>query len=202
MTLHVSHESEWGLGWTAPEPAYLRRASHALAADGGVWLVDPVDLPGLEERLARLGPVRGVIQLLDRHTRDGAALAARHGAPLLVTPREGVPGSPFEVVTVVWRRRWREVALWWPARRVLAVAEALGTAPYFRAPGRPLGVHPMLRLTPPRALAGLDPDWLLPGHGEPLSGPATASAVREAVAGARREIPRWLAGLPRAFRRG
>lgn len=201
MPLHVTHESDWGLGWIAPEPVRMRRASHALAADGGVWLLDPVDRPGLDERLARLGPVRGVIQLLDRHPRDCAAIAARHAAPLLVTPREGVPGSPFEAVTVVWRRWWREVALWWPERRVLAVPEALGTAPYFRAPGRPLGVHPALRLTPPRALARFEPGWLLPGHGDPLGGPGAAPAVREAIAGARREIPRWLAGLPRACRR-
>ncbi len=158
MPLHVTHESDWGLGWIAPEPVRMRRASHALAADGGVWLLDPVDRP---------------------------------------QPRQPL----VEAVTVVWRRWWREVALWWPERRVLAVPEALGTAPYFRAPGRPLGVHPALRLTPPRALARFEPVWLLPGHGGPLGGPEAAPAVREAIAGARREIPRWLAGLPRACRR-
>ena len=80
--------------------------------------------------------------------------------------------------------------------------EALGTAPYYVAPGEPLGVHPLLRLTPPRALERRDPLRLLVGHGAPLAGPGTAEAVRRAVARSRREIPRWLAGLPGARRRG
>ena len=70
----------------------MQRASHALSHDGGVWLVDPVDGDGLEELLAPLGEVRGVLQLLDRHARDGAALARRHGVPLLETPFDRVAG--------------------------------------------------------------------------------------------------------------
>ena len=38
-------ESDGGFGWIAPEPPWMQRASHALAADGGVWLVDPTDFP-------------------------------------------------------------------------------------------------------------------------------------------------------------
>ena len=52
------------------------------------------------------------------------------------------------------RKRWQEVALWWPERRVLVTADALGTvAHYFTLGGERLGVHPLLRLTPPRQLA-------------------------------------------------
>ncbi|HSJ74111.1 MAG TPA: hypothetical protein VK904_07315 [Miltoncostaeaceae bacterium] len=201
MDISVTYERDWGVGWIAPEPAFMQRASHALAHDGGVWLVDPVDGDGLEERIARLGEVRGVLQLLDRHGRDAAALARRHGVPLLETPFDRVAGAPFEPIAVLCRPRWSETALWWPEPRALVVADALGTAPYFTAPGRALGVHPMLRLTPPRALAGRDPEHLLVGHGRPLHGPGVAAAVRDAIEGSRREIPRWLAGLPAARRR-
>ena len=201
MHISVTYERDWGVGWIAAEPAYMRRASHGLAHDGGVWLIDPVDGEGLEGRLAALGEVRGVIQLLDRHPRDCAALAERHGVPLLRTPFDRVAGAPFEPVAVVRRRRWSETALWWPQRRALVVPEALGTAPYYRAAGEPLGVHPLLRLTPPRALAGFDAERLLPGHGAPLEGPEVAAQVRRALDRSRREIPRWLAGLPGARRR-
>jgi hypothetical protein len=202
VTISFTDEGGWGLGWMAVEPAFMRRASHALVHDGGVWLVDPVDGEGLDARLALLGRVRVVVRLLDRHARDDAAIAARHGAPLLDVPFDGIPGSPFVVVPLVRRRWWREIALWWAGPRVLAVADALGTAPYFRAPGRALGVHPMLRLTPPRALAGLEPLHLLPGHGAGLHGPTVPGEVRRAIAASRREIPRWLARRPRAWRAG
>jgi hypothetical protein len=201
MDISVTYERDWGVGWIAAEPAFMQRACHALAHDGGVWLIDPVDGDGLEERIAPLGEVRGVLQLLDRHGRDGAALARRHGVPLLETPFDRVVGAPFEPIAVLRRRRWCETALWWPERRALVVAEALGTARYFPAPGARVGVHPTLRLTPPRALAGRDAEHLLVGHGPPLHGADVAEAVRAAIERATREIPRWLAGLPRARRR-
>jgi hypothetical protein len=202
MRISVTYEEDWGFGWIAAEPAHMRRGSHALADGGGVWLVDPVDGDGLADRIAAHGTVRGVIQLLDRHRRDCAALAARHGAPLHRIPLGVVPGSPLEAVRVIDRPWWRESAIWWPGRRALAVGDAIGTAPYFLAPGAALGVHPLLRLTPPRALEAFEPLHLLPGHGEPVSGEAVPGLVHRAVSGGRREIPRWLAGLPRAFGRG
>lgn len=197
-------ETEFGFGWIAPEPALLERASHALRSNGRVWLVDPVDGEGVEERVRGLGEHAGIIQLLDRHERDCAALAARLGVPLHRVPLDGVPDSPFEVVALVDRRRWREAALWWPSEQALVFADALGTATYYRAAGERLAVHPLLRLTPPRALRdvarGLTPKHVLCGHGEGIHGSEAALAFREAVATARRRIPRYLAGLPR--RRG
>ena len=50
------------------------------------------------------------------------------------------------------------------------------------------------------ALAGLGVEKLLVGHGEGLHGQGTAVAIDDAVNRARRRIPRWLAGLPRALR--
>lgn len=183
-------ETDFGFGWIGGERPKLMMASHALAADGRVWLVDPTDEPGLDERLRGLGEPAGVIQLLDRHNRGAAAAAARLRVPHHVVPFGGVPGSPFELVPVRRRSRWREVALWWPARRVLVTADALGTVPhYFALGGEPLGVHPLLRLTPPRALARLEPEHVLVGHGEGVHAGAT-EAVRDAIAHSRRRLVR------------
>lgn len=193
-------ETAFGFGWIAAEPAHLQRASHALADGGSVWLVDPVDVDGLDERIGRLGSPAGVIQLLDRHERDGAALAARLGTPFYRAPLAEVPGSPFEVLSVVNLPKWREAALWWPERRTLVVADALGTASYFRAPGEALAVHPLLRLFPPRSLARLEPEHVLCGHGEGVHGPEAAAHFREALRTSRTRIPRWLAGLVRGGR--
>jgi hypothetical protein len=189
-------ETDLGFGWIAAEPPHLQRASHALLADGRVWLVDPVDGPGVAERVRGLGEPAGVLQLLDRHPRDCAVLAERLGVPHRRLPFAGVPGSPFEVLKVLNVPGWREVALWWEAERVLVCVEALGTVPYFRAPDEALGVHPFFRLHQPRALRdmarGLTPGHVLVGHGEGIHGEAAAPALRRAVAGARRATPRWL----------
>lgn len=186
-----------GAGWIAAEPPYMQRASHAVVSDGGVWLIDPVDGEGLEAILAPLGEVRGVVQLLDRHSRDSAALAARFGVPHHVTPADGVPGLALQPVPLVTRRWWREVALWWPETRSLLVAESLGTAPYYLAAGDTLGVHPMMRLTPPRRLAAYDAARLLPGHGAPVEGGHVAGAIRDVLDHSRRDMPGVLARLIR-----
>ena len=104
-------------------------------------------------------------------------------------------GFPFALVPLVRRRVWLEVALWWPEERLLACAEALGTVGYFTARGEEIGVHPVLRLRPPHALAGLDPLHVLCGHGAPLHGEGTPAAVAEAIRTARRRLPAAL--LPR-----
>lgn len=196
MSVRFVDELDGVLGWI--ETARLRRTSHALAADGRVWIVDPIEGDGVDERLRALGEPAAVIQLLDRHERDSAAFAARFGVPLHVVPRS-LPGSPFELRPVLRVRFWQEVALWWPERRILVCADALGTVPFFRAGDEPVGVHPFLRLRPPRALRGLRAEHVLVGHGEGL---ADGAAVERALATARRRIPRWLAGVPRIVRRG
>lgn len=197
MDIRQASAHGWGVSWIAAEPAFMQRASHALAADGAVWLIDPVDGAGLDEMIAPLGTVRGVLQLLDRHPRDGDAVARRHGVSVMRVPFGEVPGSPFTVLRVVNLPRWREIALWWPEHRALVVPEALGTAPYYLAPGRTVGIHPMLRMFPPTSLDGLAPLHLLPGHGEPASGDALAEAIHEALGHSRRDIPRVLGSMIR-----
>jgi hypothetical protein len=186
-----------GLTWIQDEA--MARASHALVDDGRVWLVDPVDSPGAVERAQGLGEVAAVVQLLDRHERDGAAIASRLGVPHLRMPDE-LPGTPFEPVLVVDWPKWVERALWWPARRTLVVAEAVGTTAWYTAGDDPLGVHLFMRPLPPRRLAAFAPDHLLVGHGAPVSGEAARDGLRRALMSARRDLPRVLLGLPRLLR--
>ena len=170
-----------------------QRVAHALDTGDGVWLVDPIADEEALERAAALGPARGVLQLLDRHNRDCGALGRRLGVPRLRLPDE-VPGSPFEVVSVLSMPGWHEIALWWPEPRALVVADALGTSPYY-ALGRAAGMHPALRPFPPRALRDYAPEHLLVGHGPGVHDGA-AAALREAYARARSDLPRLVAKLP------
>jgi len=174
-------EWEHGTGWIAAEPGSMQRASHALEADGRVWIVDPVDFDGLGALVESLGEPAGVIRLFSRHGRDCAVIAERLGVRLLSLPA-AVPGSPFETI----RLSAAEVALWWPEQRVLVCAEAVGTTRYYRAGSEPVGVHPLQRLHPPAPLLMLEPLHLLVGHGEGLHGPGTAAALQQAIRRSRR----------------
>ena len=195
MDYRVVDELPFGFGWLIRER--YGRTSHALEANGRVWLIDPVDVDGLDERVSGLGEPAGVVQLLDRHARDCSAIATRLGVPHHVVP-EALPGTPFEVRRIVGLRVWREVAVWWPERRTLVCADALGTLSFFTAGGGALALHPFLRLAPPRALDGLDPEHVLVGHGRGVHDDA-ADALREALASSRRGLPRWAAGVARAI---
>jgi hypothetical protein len=190
-------EFDGGFTWVVDERA--RRTCHALADGGRVWLIDPVDVPEAIDRAKGLGDPAGVIQLLDRHNRDCAALAGRLGVPHLRLP-EAVPDSPFELFRVVWRRGWRELGLWWPAKRTLVATEALGTLPLFTVGDGSVGVHPVLRFLPPRVLGHYEPEHLLVGHGPGVHGPQTATAVHDALDRSRADIPRLLARLPSLIR--
>jgi len=186
-------ELPFGFSW-APDEAFMR-TSHALQAGGRVWLVDPVDVPEAIERAASLGRAAGVLQLLDRHRRDCAAIAARLGLPHLRLPA-AVPGSPFAVVPVLRVPGWHEIALWWPERRALVVAELVGTNDFFSLGGGQAGVHPALRLPAPGALRGYEPEHLLVGHGRGVHGPAAAEALAGAYSRARKDLPRLAGRLP------
>lgn len=186
----------WAISWSLDEA--VERTCHALVDDGRVWIVDPVDWEPALERVAALGEPAAVLQLLDRHNRDAASIAARLGVAHLTVP-DAIVGSPFEVVPLTRRRRWREAALWWPERRALVVPEAIGTGLAFAVGDGPAGVHPFLRLTPPRRLLRYAPEHLLVGHGPSLHDGA-AAALTTAIDRSRRDIPRFVARLPRLVR--
>jgi hypothetical protein len=194
-------EHPLGVSWLADSGEVMLRASHVvrLGGDGGrVWIVDPVDVAGLDERIEAVAagdPVAGVLQLLNRHERDCAKLAERYEAPLHVVPFHGIRGSGLKAVKVIDNRFWKEVAIHSPSDSALIVPEAVGTAPYFRAGSERIGIHPMLRLTPPRRLASYSPEHLLTGHGTGMHGPETAAALRDALDGSRRRIPEALVSV-------
>jgi hypothetical protein len=188
------------LGVTWVEQNAMARAAHALVDDGRVWLIDPYENAEAMAAATELGTPAGVLQLLDRHNRDGKTIAQRLGVPLMRLPVDAA-GTPFTAIGVISNRAWREVALWWAGERALVVAEAIGTAPAF-ALGRRAGVHPMLRLVPPRKqLSRFQPERLLVGHGEAIESGADA-ALREALAESRSDLPRLLLSVPKLLRGG
>jgi len=194
---------EHGVGWLAFPDEQMQRASHAVVHDGGVWVLDPVDAPGVDDLLAELdGEVVGVVTCLDRHKRDAAAVARRHGVPVYVpdwmtgvapeldAPVERFGGELTDGVRAIRVRDsslppWQEVALLFESSGTLYVAEALGNAEYMVTNAERLGVHPMLRLTPPREpLSGLDPEHVVVGHGPGVHERAS-EVVRQALSDAR-----------------
>jgi hypothetical protein len=199
VKLRFCDEFDGGFGWIV-EDEFMERCSHALVADGSVWLIDPFDGDGVEQRIGDGGQPAGVIQLLDRHNRDSRALADRLGVPHHFVPVEPIEGAPFDFLDVRKGRRWKEVALWWQEPRVLVCADALGTACYFRAGAERLAVHPLLRPVPPRRQLGrVQPETVLCGHGEGILSGAEP-VFREALSTARRRIPAALASAVRARR--
>jgi hypothetical protein len=194
LSLELCDEFEGGFGWS--EPGFLARTSHALEVGGAVLVFDPLDVPGIDERIRVLGEPRAVVQLLDRHERDSVVIAERLGVPRLRMDL-GEFGASGRLLRIAWKRVWKEVAFWEPERRVLVLGDALGTAGYFTAPGDSIGVHPFLRLWPPRALSNLAPEHILCGHGAGVHGPAAAPALRDALATSRRRLPGALAGTLR-----
>jgi len=195
-----------GVGWLAHPEETMARASHALATEEGLWLVDPLDAPGLDDLLAEYGEVAGVVVTMDRHGRDAAALATRHDVAVHVPTT--VPLSPdapveyvhatlgdtdYRLVETVSIPGWHEVALF--DGETLVLGDALGTAGHFLAGDETLGVHPFLRVRPPKSLGSLAPERILVGHGEGVFADA-AETLDGALAGARRNLPRaWLGAL-------
>lgn len=183
-----------GFSWIVDDP--MTRTSHALVEDRRVWLVDPMRHEPALERAQKLGAIAAVLQLLDRHNRDCASVAAELGVPHLVTP-DAIPGSPFLPVAIRSSRHWRERALWWPAQRTLVVAEAIGANRFFTAGADLAGVHLLMRLAPPRAaLHQFEPEHLLLGHGEGLHGEDARAGLRQALAHARTGLPRLVLRAP------
>ncbi|WP_410764654.1 hypothetical protein [Haloferax sp. DFSO60] len=205
--LHEIDRWEHGVGWLAYPDEAMQRASHAVELDGDVWVFDPVDAPGVDDLFAEFGDVAGVVVGLDRHKRDAAAMANRHEVPVYVASwmtgvatelnapveRFGttLADTGFETFRVVDRSvpPWQEVGFYHPELSLLIVPEALGTVDYFCASGESLGVHPMLRLFPPRRmLSKYSPERLLVGHGAGVPENA-GSAMRTALSNSRSNLP-------------
>jgi hypothetical protein len=192
LKLALLEQHAHGLTWMVDEP--MSRASHALAEGGRVWLIDPTEVPQPLEGAAALGRPVAVLQLLDRHNRDCAVVAARLGIDHVRLPGT-LHDTPFTMIPLVNNRFWREVALWWAEARVLAVPEAIGTAPSYAPGPSGAGVHIGLRLRLPLQLGGYAPEDLLVGHGRPLHGEQAAAGLHEALARSRRDLPRGVVAV-------
>jgi len=222
LALGMAHESgykeidrwEHGVGWIAHPEETMRRASQVLESDGGSWFIDPVGVEGVDELLGEFDGVEGAVVLLDRHKRDAATFANRHDVPVYVpsfmdgvaselnAPVEYFKGelgdTGYRLHEVVNNRFWQEGALYSKETGALFVPEAVGTVDYFLARGESLGVHPMLRLKPPRELRLFQPNRIMVGHGEGVSEKATQN-LRKAVDGSRRRAPSVYVGTVKSM---
>lgn len=190
-----------GVGWIAHPEETMQRASHALVDGEDVWVVDPVDASGLDDLLSGLGEVAGVVVTLGRHTRDAETIATRHGVavhfPGWIDRQVDAPVRRFDdrlgdteyrAIRLIDVPGWHEAALYDESSETLVVGDALGTADYFTTGRERLGVHPMLRLFPPRRLGDVQPRRILVGHGPGIFENAS-DALRDALAGSRRRFP-------------
>lgn len=196
-----------GVGWLAYPDEKIQRASHAITVDDEIWVIDPVDAAEVDDLLAELeGEVAGVVVGFGHHTRDAATVATRHDvavhipdwmtgvdsdidAPVRRFGRELTAGLQTITVRNSTVPPWQEVALYQPESGTLIVPEAVGTAPHFLGDRERLGVHPLLRWTPPRdAFDGVDPERILSGHGAGVHEDA-GRALRSALRNARVKLP-------------
>ena len=209
-SFEITYRDDVALSYTPAPAAVMECHSHVLITSDGTWLIDPLDVPGLDALLEGLPPVVGVLVLLDRHLRDSEAIAARYDVDAWVpagtrtrsarTYDDTVPNTPFEIVTTRDIPGWHERALWWPEERILVCADVIGSAQYFRVGDDALAVHPLLRMVPPSILRRLDPRLVLVGHGPGVDHDA-AAALSSALASSRRRSLRLALDAPRRLLR-
>lgn len=196
-----------GVGWIAHPDELMQRASHALATDEGVLVIEPVDAPGIDDLIAAFGSARAVVVLSNHHLRDADAVARRHDVPVVLPTRmtglterldapverldagESLGGYELLEVAHSDSEFWQEFALF--DGETLVCSESISGAPYNCVGDERLGVMTMRRLTPPERLRGLDPERVLCGHGPGLEEGAAAEVDR-AIDTARRSFPRAL----------
>lgn len=190
---------ENGFGWIAKPEENMRRTSHAFV-DNGVYLVDPVDAKNLDQKLDERGEVKGIVILFGRHVRDSEKLAERHDCHIYVPEwfeRElnaevekisnSVPGTDWEIQTVVDSRISKEAALYHKKTKTLLVADSLGTANHLRGRGEKLGMSPLYRINPPQKLLDFEPERIFCGHGKGIEHEATET-MEETISKGRRKL--------------
>ncbi|MDZ5810787.1 hypothetical protein U4E84_05420 [Halorubrum sp. AD140] len=193
-----------GFGWLAHPEEEGKRASHAVKADDGVWVIDPVDAPNIDELLDELGDVTGVAVLCSHHARDAGTVANRYGVPVYVPrwmnrvgERVDAPieqydsefgDSGFEVYRFEPLSLWQEAIAYREADGTLIIPDLLASGPGYTVGSERVGVVLSHRLFPPRATLGdLEPERILFGHGEGVFVDATA-ALDTALSGARKRF--------------
>ena len=126
----------------------IQWAGDAIAGDGDVRPVDPVDAEGTGRPAGRNRGGPGVFVLYDYHCRDADAIAARHGVSVLLPAGMTAPtdediaasAERFEGQlddTGYYLRPVTDTRLWQRRSTArLAVAESVGAADYFFNPRR------------------------------------------------------------------
>lgn len=182
-TLEAITEWDGGISWFAHPEEDAMRGSHAIATESGVWVIDPLDAEGLDDRLSELGEVTGVVVIHDRHTRNAEVIADRHDvavhAPewmdltrekLQKEPElldEELPGTTYKIHQLINTEEWEEAILVDEAGNTMVVMETLGTLPGFCEGDDDIGLHPNLDQTPD-GLTDYQPERILVGHGESI----------------------------------
>ncbi|OIB56441.1 hypothetical protein [Natrialba sp. SSL1] len=200
---------EDGVGWLAHPDELGQRASHAVVGEAGVWLLDPLWAPGVDDLIDDLAEehetaVAGVAICSCWHTRDAEQFARRYDVPITIpewmgrvddrttAPIERYADSFDPVVEVVRRQPiplWDEAILYWDNHQTLYTPESIGTADPFLVDDERLGLELFFRLDPPHSLREYEPDRVIVGHGTGIFDDATR-ALEYALAGARRRFPR------------
>lgn len=214
--LRVVDRWDGGVGWLAHPDEEGERASHCVTgaragSDGenAVWLLDPLDAPGLDDLLDDHGAVAGVVVCSNYHARDAGALARRHGVAVHVpawdamdrvvervdAPVERFTGgvAGFDARRVDPLPGWTEAVLYRERDGTLYVPDVMSGSGKFATGGERIGLFLLSRLRPPRhAVGDATPERILFGHGRGVfADPATA--LDDCIAGARRRFPRALA---------
>lgn len=199
-----------GFGWFSHPDELGMRASHAIRGEDGVWVFDPLEAPGVHDRLAELGTVVGIAVQSNFHARDAASFAERYDVPVYLpvwmdrvaeridTPIERFPAPPGESVemgtsgmmirTIDPVTFWREAIVYRPTDGTLRIADMIFNA--MQVGNERLAYHYFHRFAPPREpFADLDPERILLGHGEGVFHDA-AGALDYTLDNARRHLPR------------
>ena len=189
-----------GFGWIVDEA--MTRTSHALAADGKVWLVDALDWPEAIDRALALGEPAGVIQLLDRHDRDCAALASRLGVPHVVAPDE-LAGKPVHVHPGHAAEALARVGALVAGRRGRSSRPTRSERTAFYTGGKaPIGVHLLAAARRRRGRsARSSPSTSSSATARECTAPDGREPLRDALRTSRRRLPGVLLRLPFAGRR-
>lgn len=221
ITCEVIDEWDRGLGWLSYPDEDGERASHAVVGgEGGVWVIDPIDAPGVDELLAELGEVVGVAVLSNYHARDAGGIAERHGVPVhlpewmgrveeridedvsIVRYAERLGDSGFRMKQCSLGLGTQEAVAYRQSDRTLYVADMLGTLPFATVGEERIGVYLTMRLFPPHeTFEEYTPERIILGHGTGILEDAD-EALTDALSGARRGFPRALLSSQKQIRAG
>ena len=190
---------ENGFGWIARPEENMLRTSHAFE-DNGVYLVDPLDAENLDKKISEFGKVEGIVVLFERHVRDSEKLADSYDCPVYVPKwfdreldaevekvSDKVPGTDWEIHTVIDSKISKEAALYHRETKTLIVADSMGTAKHLRGRGEKLGMSPLYRFKPSRKLLDFEPEKIFCGHGEGIRENASET-MEETIRMGRRKI--------------